>query len=273
MSEDVVKLNEYVMLCTEKETRLVRASMKGTLNVARRVKFPAKSLIGVKYGSILELRDRDVVVVNDGLVPDLSKWLGDNYASIEDTGENDNRDLVGNAENQGLSHDEITKMKRNGATASEIIDALIKNSSTYASKTVFSKAKYLKRKLKKFLHRFRVERTRPENLLKNHYAKNKHKICSLRWDSMAKMLSFANLEGDTNAMVYDMTKGLVSGSIAYRMQGTGNVISIHKKGKRNNTEIEFNFTNKIKQSIRHVTLDTVKNIHEKRKTENELTSV
>ena len=50
MMSDVVKVNDYVMLCTEKETRVVRAASKGTLNVARKVKFPAKSLIGVKYG-------------------------------------------------------------------------------------------------------------------------------------------------------------------------------------------------------------------------------
>ena len=268
-----MKVNDYVMLCTEKETRVVRAASKGTLNVARRVKFPAKSLIGVKYGSVMELRGRDVVVVNEGLMPDLSKWLGEDFASVEETGENDNRDLVANNENQGLSAAEITKMKRNGATASDIIDALIKNSSTYASKTVFSKAKYLKRKLKKFLHRFRVERSRPENMLNNQYTKNKHKICSLRWDSMAKILSFSNLAYGTNAMVYDLTKGLVASSMAYRMQGNGRVFSVHKKGKRNNLEHQFNFSNKIKNSISHVTLDMIQGLEEKRKSKVELSSV
>jgi len=261
--DDVVKENDYLMLCTEGETRVVKACKKGMLKVAKRVKFPSKSLIGVKYNSVLELKGKDVVAV-DRLVPDLSRWLGEDYEVATGT-DNDNRDLVDQHSNQGLSYEDIEKLKKNGATATDLIDALTKNSSTWNSKTVFSKTKYLKRKLKKFMHRFRVERTCPENIMQNEYSRDKRKICSLRWDSMAKILSYVNLTHNTNALVYDMTKGLVTSSMAYRMQGTGRVFSIHKGGKRNNLETQFNFHSKIKESIRHISLHKIENLKKKKK--------
>ena len=125
-------------------------------------------------------------------MPDLSKWLGEDFASVEETGENDNRDLVANNENQGLSAAEITKMKQRSLITMHIIEHGSKQFHIRIQDSIFQ-SKVLEKKVEKFLHRFRVERSRPENMLNNQYTKNKHKICSLRWDSMAKILSFSNL--------------------------------------------------------------------------------
>ena len=69
---------------------------------------------------------------------------------LASTARGDNRNLVaGNVAAQGVSQDDITKMKREGVAGHDIIKALVSNSKTFADKTDFSKAKYLKKKVKK----------------------------------------------------------------------------------------------------------------------------
>jgi hypothetical protein len=63
----------------------------------------------------------------------------------------DNRDLVDNNLNQKLTQQEIVAMQDTGASGETIIKALIQNSASYQSKTEFSKAKYLKKKAKKYV--------------------------------------------------------------------------------------------------------------------------
>lgn len=66
----------------------------------------------------------------------------------------DNRDLVDNNKSQKLTQDEILEMQQQGVSGETIIKALIQNSASYQGKTEFSKAKYLKKKAKKYLSCF-----------------------------------------------------------------------------------------------------------------------
>jgi len=49
-----------------------------------------------------------------------------------------------------MSQQEIVAMKGSGVSGKEIIQTLVQNSKTWAEKTTFSRAKYLKKKVKKY---------------------------------------------------------------------------------------------------------------------------
>lgn len=61
----------------------------------------------------------------------------------------DNRHLTTKVNAQTMGQDEIAALKGSGASGQDIIRELVKNSTTFAAKTAFSKAKYIKKKVKK----------------------------------------------------------------------------------------------------------------------------
>jgi tRNA (adenine-N(1)-)-methyltransferase non-catalytic subunit len=61
-----------------------------------------------------------------------------------------NKDLLDDNTAQKLSKEEIDEMKKTGKSGEEIIRALVDNSDTFKTKTVFSQEKYLKKKQKKY---------------------------------------------------------------------------------------------------------------------------
>lgn len=70
----------------------------------------------------------------------------------QSTGESngDNRSFADTNTAQKLSTTDISKLKSDGASATDIINSLIANSETWSSKSEFSQEKWLKRKQKKY---------------------------------------------------------------------------------------------------------------------------
>ena len=64
------------------------------------------------------------------------------------TGANNSK-LVDDNTAQQLRHEEIEKMKLEGRGGRAIVDAVVKNSATYADKTEYAKEKYVRKKQKK----------------------------------------------------------------------------------------------------------------------------
>eukprot|EP01043_Picozoa_sp_COSAG02_P003737 COSAG02_NODE_93_length_37477_cov_78.101129_22_plen_113_part_00 len=65
------------------------------------------------------------------------------------SGTNNNSKLVDDNTAQQLRHEEIEKMKADGRGGRAIVDAVVKNSITYAEKTEYAKEKYVRKKQKK----------------------------------------------------------------------------------------------------------------------------
>jgi hypothetical protein len=65
------------------------------------------------------------------------------------SGANNNSKLVDDNTAQQLRHEEIEKMKLDGRGGRAIVDAVVKNSATYADKTEYAKEKYVRKKQKK----------------------------------------------------------------------------------------------------------------------------
>lgn len=65
------------------------------------------------------------------------------------SGTNNSR-LVDDNTAQQLKHEEIEQMKLDGRGGRAIVDAVVKNSATYADKTEYAKEKYVRKKQKKY---------------------------------------------------------------------------------------------------------------------------
>lgn len=59
---------------------------------------------------------------------------------------------------QSLCREEIVEMKHSGAAGVEIVDEIVKNSSTFARKTLYSQKKYLKKKRNKHMTNIKILR-------------------------------------------------------------------------------------------------------------------
>lgn len=90
---------------------------------------------------------------------------------------------------QKLSDQDIAKLRAQGLGGEDIIKTLMKNSDTFAYKSDFAQAKWIKRKEMKYRKQYQVLRSTPATICEASFSKNKDKICNLRVDSLAQILS------------------------------------------------------------------------------------
>lgn len=238
---DVVQEGEFVLLNFSDKRQIFaealtnwRGSKAPPLKINKRT-YNTDVLVGIAYGTVLELdHKRGLVPLPEGedLMPDHDELLID-YQDHETTpstshsNETDNRHLLDDNRSQGITTDELDQMKSDPAVSgAHIVEKIIQNSSTFASKTTFSKAKYIKRKQMKYQPRCRVVRCTSSNICQAMYAKDPRRIMNLREDSLAQILSFANISAGSKTLVFDTCMGLVTGACAQRMGGYGNIFAL-----------------------------------------------
>jgi tRNA (adenine-N(1)-)-methyltransferase non-catalytic subunit len=79
--------------------------------------------------------------------------------------ERDNRNFFANdPSTQKMTTDDIAKMKEEGKVGHELIHEIARNNENFEQKTLFSQKKYLKRKMEKYIARFRILRTNLQNV-------------------------------------------------------------------------------------------------------------
>jgi len=178
------------------------------------------------------------------------------------TMKNDNRNLVDDNTSQKLTSDQLSLMNDSTSTpGSSIVAALISNSSTFESKTVFSQAKYVKRKQLKYQPRCRIVRITPSTLCSAMHLKDSRKISNLREDTLGQILSNANICAGERVLVMDTAvQGIITASCTRRMGGYGSVISLYagqQPGYLDSVVNKMNFTISEKQSLKWVALGEV----------------
>lgn len=199
--------------------------------------FPVSMILGQSYGTVWEYnaKGRTITLVESGeLQPtsiaselELDELNGQSNAAtadeiivaatIDEVNTKDNRNLVDSNTSQSLSVEQLHAMRQSGADGSEIIKKLVQNSATFANKTAFSQEKYLRRKHAKYVRRFRLVRCTALNICETLMERSPEKIGHLRWDSLAHLLSLANIQAGHNTMVFDHYTGLLVGAVAERM--------------------------------------------------------
>lgn len=211
-----------------------RGSKAPPLKINKRT-YDTNVLVGIPYGTVLELDHKKGLVPlpeEEDLIPDHDELLIDHldHNTVHSTchsNDTDNRYLVDNNKSQTISMDELDQMKSDPTiSGSHIVEKIIQNSSTFASKTSFSKAKYIKKKQMKYQPRCRVVKCTSSNICQAMYAKDPRRIMNLRDDSLAQILSLANISAGSKVLLFDTCMGLVAGACAQRMGGYGNIFSI-----------------------------------------------
>ncbi|OIW12017.1 hypothetical protein TanjilG_16128 [Lupinus angustifolius] len=170
----------------------------------------------------------------------------------------DNRALIDNNTAQSLTGDDIEAMRREGARGNEIIEALIANSATFETKTSFSQEKYRLKKQKKYAPKVLMRRPVARSICEAYFKKYPTKIGFLRVDTLALLLSLANVSSSSDVLVVDMVGGLITGAVAERLGGTGFVCNSYIGKSPHSMDIVriFNFSDEIcKRILRSPILD------------------
>ena len=154
----------------------------------------------------------------------------------------DNRHYADTNSAQTLKQTDIGGLREKGASGKEIIQMLVENSSTWETKTEFSKQKYLKKKQQKYMPRVRFLRCTAESLCRTYRLKNPSKICNLREDTLGQILVYGNIFAGAQVLVVDTCMGLVTGAVAERQGGSGRLICPYE-GQQPSADIlrRFNF--------------------------------
>jgi len=139
----------------------------------------------------------------------------------------DNSGYVDTNTAQKLKDSDIIKLREQGLSGEEIIKSLIENSDTFAKKSDFAQAKWIKRKEKKYRKKYQLLKTNPFTICEASLFKNKDKISNMRYESLAQILGHAGVFAGTRILVLESTVGLVVGSLAYRMRGEGRILSLY----------------------------------------------
>ncbi|XP_053316391.1 tRNA (adenine(58)-N(1))-methyltransferase non-catalytic subunit TRM6 [Spea bombifrons] len=142
----------------------------------------------------------------------------------------DNRNIIDDGKSQKLTRDDIEALKEKGIKGQEIVQQLIENSTTFRDKTEFAQAKYIKKKKKKYEAVITILRPSTRILSMMYYAREPGKICQLRYDTLAQMLTLGNIHANSKIIVMETCAGLVLGAIMERMGGFGSVIQLYPGG-------------------------------------------
>jgi tRNA (adenine58-N1)-methyltransferase non-catalytic subunit len=259
-SSDIVKEYDSIYLqFSDESSKIVEVTSNSSIHV-HKCRFPGSVLIGKSYGSVFEISAdfKSVTHIPNGeLVPLLELNLGSG---------DDNRNIVDlKGASQVISNTDIKEMRSSGMLGSSIIASLAENSSTFAMKTVFSQEKWIKKKTVKYLVRFRVIRTNIVNVSGENSTKHPEKAGGLRVDSLALLLSSANLFSGCVPLICDDLGGLILSSVIQRVGARGHVVSvsagstpcpighIHKLNIDNHTE--FKLLTYTLQELNQIALD------------------
>eukprot|EP01102_Stenamoeba_stenopodia_P023127 TRINITY_DN9867_c0_g1_i1.p1 TRINITY_DN9867_c0_g1~~TRINITY_DN9867_c0_g1_i1.p1 ORF type:complete len:331 (-),score=99.78 TRINITY_DN9867_c0_g1_i1:3-884(-) len=118
-------------------------------------------------------------------------------------------------------------MKKEGKS-DDILKALIENSTSFQTKTTFSKEKYLKKKQKKHILIVRVMKPNARLVCKTLFLKNDSRLCGLREDSLGMILTLGNIGASTteNVLIVETTSGMIAAAVAERLDGRGHILDL-----------------------------------------------
>jgi len=204
--------------------------------------FQCKDMIGHPFGTAFKVLDKKKLEIID---PILVQDNAEEYEIDNNTDEvtQDNRSIQDDTASQKLGKSEIMSLKKEGKTGEEIVQELVDNSATFKGRTEYSKAKYLKKKKKKYLAQFIVLKPSSRLLSEMYFSKNPIKVLEIRPDSLAQILTWSNVQANSNVLLMENCQGLLTGALMERLGLDGKLLQFYQGSSpvRIITE-QFNYT-------------------------------
>ena len=219
----MIKKGDTVIVWVHGDRTGMMLKVAGDQKIAKK-RVKVEEMVGHPYGSHFEIQGKKIVRI-DALKFTLTNTFNDPSLTIGGNGDNSNYEDSNTA--QRLSQEEIEEMKTNGTSGVDILRSLVKNSDTWSSKTTFAQEKWLRRKSKKYVSTFWVEKSTPATLCSVFFAKSPTKICNMRWDVLSQMISHSSVGSGCRVIVIDSLIGLLTATVAYRMRGNGTILSVY----------------------------------------------
>ncbi|KAK9383518.1 Gcd10p family-domain-containing protein [Kockiozyma suomiensis] len=250
MNEDIIQPNYYVLIRLPSLTlRVVQLIPHTTIHVGKFGAFYADDIIGKPFGYTYEIRDDkhvDVIYSSEGLFASSDVNIdkteeddeGDDESAQDDGKINTNETTIDDTSVQKLSMKEIEDLKKT-EKGERIVEQVIKSHGAFDKKSIYSKAKYTRRKQQKFLRRFTPCSIGTSELIEHFALKDYHRILEMTPESLGLMMSLANVHPGGNYIVVDDTGGLVTGAMLERMDGEGTILLIHENEHPNFEIIKY----------------------------------
>uniref|UniRef100_V9KR93 tRNA (adenine(58)-N(1))-methyltransferase non-catalytic subunit TRM6 n=1 Tax=Callorhinchus milii TaxID=7868 RepID=V9KR93_CALMI len=181
--------------------------------------FYLDNAIGQRFGATFEVSSGGVLQPVKAKMEESGKEM--NKAGI------DNRNIVDDGKSQKLSRDDIEALKEQGLKGQDIVQHLIENSTTFRDKTGFAQEKYIQKKKKKYEAIITILKPTARIMAMMYHSREPGKICFLRYDTLAQMLSLGNIHAGCKVIVAETCAGLVLGAVMERLGGFGSVVHMY----------------------------------------------
>ncbi|ORX84626.1 Gcd10p-domain-containing protein [Basidiobolus meristosporus CBS 931.73] len=219
----IIKEGENVFIeMPSGNVKVVSLKANSIVNMGKFGNFQVNDLIGKPFGHSYEVIGKNKIQV--------TRHAG--LSVITETTAN-NREIVDNNASQKLSQEDVEKLKETGLEGGAIVETLVENHASFEKKTEYSKAKYIKKKEKKFKKVFTPVKPNLYSLCDYFFKKNPTKIRDLRIDTLSQMLNMGNIRAHSKILVVDDTQGLVICGLMERMAGYGSILGIHDGDNHN----------------------------------------
>jgi len=239
MSRTISAGDNLLLRLPSGQTRTVKKlAADSSISLGKFGKFQTNHLLGQPFGLTFEILDdgrlglyHQTFPAPDPLVDHVDsfeaiKGIANGICNVEDI-EATNEMIKESDGAQKLTNQEIEELKKSGLSGREIIMRQIQQHSAFELKSEFSKAKYIKRKEKKFLKMFTCIDPTIHNLSQYLFENHHFAVKGLRPDTLSQMLSLSNVRPGWKGIVVDDIGGLLVAAVLIRMGGRGTIFVIN----------------------------------------------
>ncbi len=230
MSDVVADGADVIVVFNDNEHVFVQAKKGKYHSLKKGVRLALGQLIGREYGAYFDVSGAELRALTMAELNDVFQLLGVDRNDAAETP--DNRDMRQDGSAQALDSDSIQQLKHAGAQAREIVGELVGNSKTFATRTVFSQQKYLAKKKRKYMPTIQLLRPTARTIAHAFYATEPKSVAFLREDSLAALLSGANVMAGSVVVVVGEHSGLLIGAVLERLNADARVLFLHCKGNK-----------------------------------------
>uniref|UniRef100_A0A0A9Z027 tRNA (adenine(58)-N(1))-methyltransferase non-catalytic subunit TRM6 n=2 Tax=Lygus hesperus TaxID=30085 RepID=A0A0A9Z027_LYGHE len=222
-NNDLIKVGDYIVIQKQKYFKLHQLNSKCDITLGKD-KVDLKAIVGQPLWTTFKMLPRNKREFGLEIATQVES-LPEAVMKEVSSG-NDNRNITDDGKSQLLSTEDIVAFRDSGLSAQNIVGKLIESSTTFKNKTEYSQEKYLKKKEKKYFEYIVVRKPTVRLLAQIFYDKDQFSVLGLRHDSIAQILSYANIQSNgTYALFESGTQALLGAAILDSLTG-GNLVNI-----------------------------------------------